>query len=152
MLTNRGKYATRAMLHLALQYNAGPVLIQDIAEEQKIPIKFLEQILLALKTAGFVTSRKGRGGGYYCARPPSEITLGAVVRAIDGPIAPVSCVSVTQYAPCGCPDPAICGLRSVWKEAREALSSVLDGTTFADICARHKQLSQETREFLDYVI
>ncbi len=152
MLTNRGKYATRAVLDLALHYKQGPVLIQDIAARQKIPLKFLEQILLALKTAGFVASRKGRGGGYYCARPPEEITLGAVVRAIDGPLAPVSCVSQTQFGECGCPDPNVCALRSVWKDARDALSRVLDGTTFADISARHRDLVQGTYDIIDYVI
>ena len=152
MLTNRGKYATRAVLDLALHYQEGPVLIQDIATRQKIPIKFLEQILLTLKTAGFVASRKGRGGGYYCARPPREITLGAVVRAIDGPLAPVSCVSVTQFQECGCPDPANCALRSVWKDARDALSRVLDGTTYAELCERQKELAQGTYNIIDYVI
>ena len=152
MLTNRGKYATRAILDLCLHYMQGPVLIQDIATRQKIPIKFLEQILLSLKAAGFVASRKGRGGGYYCTRPPCEITLGAVVRAIEGPLAPVSCVSVTQHAECGCPDPAVCGLRSVWKDARDALSRVLDGTTYAEICDRHTELDSGAAEYLDYVI
>lgn len=152
MLTNRGKYATRALLDLSLHYQQGPVLIQDIAARQKIPIKFLEQILLTLKTAGFVASRKGRGGGYYCARPPAEITLGAVVRAIDGPLAPVSCVSVTQRADCGCPDPASCALRSVWKDARDAISRVLDGATFAEICERHNAMSCCTQDVMDYVI
>lgn len=152
MLTNRGKYATRAVLDLALHYQQGPVLIQDIAERQRIPLKFLEQILLTLKTAGFVASRKGRGGGYYCAKPPREITLGAIVRVIDGPLAPVSCVSVTQFVPCGCPDPATCALRSYWKDARDALSRVLDGTTFADICERQEDNLQQARDMIDYVI
>jgi len=152
MLTNRGKYATRAMLDLSLHYKQGPVLIQDIASRQKIPLKFLEQILLSLKTAGFVASRKGRGGGYYCAHSPAEITLGAVIRVIDGPLAPVSCVSVTQHAECGCPEPAICGLRAVWKDARDALSRVLDGTTFAEICERQKEMVAGAHDVLDYVI
>src|SRR5207247_1770473 len=118
MLSNRGKYATRALLDLTLHYLDGPILIQDIAERQNIPIRFLEQILLSLKRLGFVKSRKGRGGGYFLAKPPESITLGAVVRAMDGPIAPISCVSVTAFMECGCPDPNVCGIRVIWQEAR----------------------------------
>src|SRR5579871_5526963 len=110
MLSSRAKYATRALLDLTLRYEHGPALIHEIAERQKIPVKFLEQILLSLKHAGFVESRKGRGGGYFLAKPPTAITLGAVVRVIDGPLAPISCVSVTNYMACGCPDPTTCGL------------------------------------------
>ena len=152
MLSNRGKYATRALLDLTLHYDQGPVLIQDIAERQKIPLKFLEQILLSLKQAGFVQSRKGRGGGYFLARDPSRITLGSVVRAVDGPLAPISCVSVTQYQECGCPEPLTCGLRKVWQEARDALAGVLDETTFAQIRDRQKQLLDTQAEVYDFVI
>ena len=139
MLTNKGKYATRAMLELAIQYANGPIRMEFIAERNNIPRKFLEQILLALKGAGFVESRKGPGGGYYLARPPEKITLGDVVRAIDGPIALVSCVSVTRYEECGCPDPDTCGLRTAWQDARTALSGVLDRTTFAEIRNRQQE-------------
>src|SRR5690242_15117896 len=104
MLSSRAKYATRALLDLTLHNEHGPVLIQDIARRQNIPLKFLEQILLTLKQGGFVQSRKGRGGGYYLTRSPAAITLGEVVRTMDGPLAPVSCVSVTAYGECGCPD------------------------------------------------
>ena len=136
VLSSRGKYATRALLDLSLHDEEGPVQIHAIAERQKIPLKSLEQILLTLKRSGFVKSRKGPGGGYSLARPPQAITLGAVVRVMDGPLAPMSCASVSGYAECGCPQPATCGLRAVWKEARDALATVLDGTTFADIRAR----------------
>src|SRR5256885_11633395 len=95
MLSSRGKYATRALLELTLQYEHGPVLIHDIAERQKIPLKFLEQILLALKHAGFVDSRKGPAGGYFLAMPPDKITLGAVVRLTDGPLPPIRYVSAS---------------------------------------------------------
>ena len=152
MLSNRGKYATRALLDLTLHYGDGPVLIQDIAERQNIPLKFLEQILLALKQAGFVSSRKGRGGGYYLSRQPALITLGEVVRVVDGPLAPVSCVSITRYSECGCPDPLTCGLRRVWQDARDALAGVLDQTTFADIADRHQLLEAHQAEGYDYAI
>ena len=152
MLSSRAKYATRAMLDLALNEDGRPVSIHEIAERQEIPPKFLEQILLGLKREGFVQSRKGPGGGYLLARPAREITLGAVVRAIEGPLAPMSCVSVSGYTECGCPDPETCGLRVAWKEARDALAAVLDGTTFADIRERTERLRTHQADVLDYVI
>ena len=111
MLSCRAQYATRAILDLSLLYAEGPIRIHDIAERQNIPFKFLQQILVSLRMTGFVQSRKGPGGGYLLAMAPQEITLGAVVRAIDGPIAPISCVSVTKFSECGCPNPEICSLR-----------------------------------------
>ena len=152
MLSSRAKYATRALLELTLQHTEGPVLIQSIAERQQIPLKFLEQILLALKQAGFVDSRKGRGGGYFLVKPPGAITLGAVVRVIDGPLAPISCVSLTAYQACGCPEPDTCGLRTAWQEARNALTGVLDKTSFAEILKRQQQLQTGQRDILDYII
>ena len=152
VLSSRGKYATRALLDLTLHEDEGPVSIQEIAERQQIPLKYLEQILLALKRYGFVTSRKGPGGGYSLAKPPHSITLGAVVRAMEGPLAPISCASVSGFAECGCPEPATCGLRAVWKEARDALAAVLDETTFADVRARHESLAARRERVLDYVI
>lgn len=136
MLSNRAKYATRALLELSERSGQGPVAIQVIASEQNIPVKFLEQILFTLKMDGFVKSKKGPGGGYYLAKPPGEIYLGQVVRAIDGPLAPISCVSVYGYEECGCPDPETCGLKRVFKEARDAIAGVLDSTNFEEIVAR----------------
>ena len=107
--------------------------IEDIAERQNIPLKYLQHILLELKTEGFLASQKGPGGGYILARPPQEITLASALRAMDGPIAPVSCVSVFSYQECGCPDPETCTLRLAFSEVREAMVSVLDRTTFADL-------------------
>ena len=126
--------------------------IHDIAERQNIPIKYLEQILLSLKRLGFVNSRKGPGGGYFLAKAPEQITLGAVVRAMDGPLAPISCASVSGYMECGCPDPETCSLRMVWKEARDALAAILDGTTFADLRDRHETLAGDRSRIVDYVI
>ena len=152
MLSSKAKYATRALLDLTLHYDHRPVQIHDIAERQSIPLKFLEQILLSLKRAGFVQSRKGPGGGYFLAKAPSEITLGAVVRTLDGPLAPISCVSVSGYMECGCPDPATCGLRAAWKEARDALARVLDNTSFADVREHHERMEANQSSILDYVI
>jgi len=152
MLSSRARYATRAILDLSLLYEQGPIQISDIAERQNIPVKFLQQILVALKMTGFVQSRKGPGGGYSLALAPAEITLGAVVRAMDGPIAPISCVSVTKFSECGCPNPEICSLRSAFKEVRNAMAEVLDRTTFAEL-ARDQQsgIDSLTKSF-DFVI
>lgn len=138
MLSSRAKYATRAILHLALHEADGPVLIQDIATAQNIPLKYLQQILVSLKVAGFVKSRKGPGGGYGLARPASEIMLGAVLRSMDGPIAPISCVSVMQHSECGCPNPETCALRSAFRDVREAMAAVLDSTSFQHLADKQK--------------
>jgi len=143
MLSCRAQYATRAMLDLSLFYETGPIKIHDIAERQNIPYKFLQQILVSLRMTGFVQSRKGPGGGYFLAVEPKEITLGSVIRAIDGPIAPISCVSVTKYDECGCPNPEICSLRMSFKEARNAISAVLDSTTFADLAKKQLDNSDD---------
>ena len=152
MLSSRARYATRAILDLSQLVDQGPVQIQDIAERQNIPIKFLQQILVALKMTGFVQSRKGPGGGYMLSMRPHEITLGAVLRAMDGPIAPISCVSVTKYSECGCPNPEICALRGTFKEVRNVMSDVLDSTTFEDL-ARQQQVNFDGQSrSLDFVI
>jgi len=152
MLSSRAKYATRALLDLTFRFDGAPVHLHDIAERQNIPQKFLEQILLSLKRGGFVQSRKGPGGGYTLAKSPSEITLGAVVRAIDGPLAPISCVSKTGYMECGCPEPETCGLRQAWQQARDALAAVLDNTSFADLRDRQENLKVIHSQVLDYII
>jgi len=148
MLSSRARYATRAILELSLLYSKGTVQIHNIAERQNIPLKFLQQILVSLKMTGFVQSRKGPTGGYFLAMDPKEITLGAVVRAMDGPIAPVSCVSVTQYGECGCPDPDRCSLREAFKAARNAMSEVLDGTTFADLVEMQRAKADGSTDLL----
>ncbi len=152
MLSSRAKYATRALLDLSLLYRQGPVQIQDIATRQAIPLKFLQQILFQLKLAGFVQSRKGPGGGYVLSRSPDEISLGAVVRAMDGPIAPISCVSVTQFQECGCPDPETCPLRIAFRKVRDAVALQLDGTSFGEL--RDMKIAGEASYSLlnDYVI
>ena len=116
----------------------GPHLVQikELAGRQKIPAKFLEQILLSLKNAGLLQSKMGVGGGYYLAHPASEITLGHIVRILDGPLAPIRCVSQMAYEPCGCPDEQTCGLRMVMFDVRNAITSILDQTTLADIAGR----------------
>jgi len=152
MLSSRARYATRALLELSIRYEEGTTQIQDIAERQNIPFKYLQQILMALKVAGFVQSRKGPGGGYMLASPPGEITLGAVLRAMDGPVAPISCVSVMSFSECGCPKPDTCALRDAFRDVREAIVSVLDNTTFADLKERQAVAEQSVAQSFDFVI
>ncbi len=130
MLTKRGKYAIRATLHLARNRDKGPILIQEIADKESIPKKFLEAILLDLKNEGILSSRKGKGGGYTLGQTPDTLTVGRIVRAIDGPLAPVRCVSQTSYAPCDdCPDERTCMIRYVMRDVRENIASVMDTTS-----------------------
>jgi len=107
---------------------------------------------MALKVGGFVVSRKGPGGGYLLARSPDQITLGSVLRAMDGPVAPISCVSVTKYSECGCPKPETCALRSAFRDVREAIVGVLDQTTFADLRDRQMAAERLLTDSFEFVI
>jgi Rrf2 family protein len=130
-LSTKGEYASRAMLELSLRHGQGPLHIRDISKAQNIPRRFLEQILLLLKRAGYLKSHKGYRGGYFLARPPSAITVAEVIRVMDGPLAPIDCVSVTAHE--ACPMEATCGLRWLWKDVRDAVAGILEKTTFADL-------------------
>ena len=146
-LSKRGEYGLRAMIVLATPDQDGkiPVVqIREIAEREQMPAKFLEQILLALRNSGFLHSKMGVGGGYHLARPPSEISLGQIVRVLDGPLAPVKCVSQMAYEPCGCPDEQTCGLRLVMGDVRNAIADLLDGTSLADVTARVGKAQKST--------
>ena len=135
MLTNSAKYAIKALACLARQpADAPPVPIGDIARAEKIPRKFLERILLQLNRDGFLYSKRGPDGGYGLARPVAAIMLGDLIRRIDGPLAPIPCVSVTAYRPCpDCADESSCGLRLVMKGVRDAIAGILDHTSLADM-------------------
>src|SRR5215471_20759140 len=135
-LSLRGEYALRALLVLGLKYDQSVVRIQTIAEEQRIPKRFLEQILNDLKAAALVQSKRGVAGGYRLARPPQQITLAAVVRHIEGALAPVSCVSERFYEKCSCPAESRCAIRSVMKEIRQAVVQIAEKVTIADLCER----------------
>jgi len=137
MLTRKGKYGLKAMIALTKEQGGGPVLIGDLAEQEAIPKKFLESILLALKHRGLVHSRKGPGGGYQLGRPPDEISVGDIIRALDGPLALVSCVSQTAYAPCEeCVTEKDCAVRRIFQQVRDQTARILDGTTLKAAAAR----------------
>ena len=138
-LSKRGEYGLRAMIMLAIPGPDGhpsTLQIKEISQHEQIPAKFLEQILLALKNAGMLHSKMGVGGGYHLSKPASDISLGSIVRVLDGPLAPVKCVSQMAYEPCGCPDEETCGLRLVMGDVRNAIADLLDGTSLADVTQR----------------
>ena len=151
-LSLRGEYALRALLVLGLNYDQPLVHIQSISDQQNIPKRFLEQILNDLKSAGFVQSRRGVAGGYRLAKPPEEITLAAVVRHIEGALAPVSCVSEQFYEKCSCPDESRCAIRSAMKEVRDAVVGVAERITIAELCKRARDLQQTPLNPIDFVI
>jgi Rrf2 family protein len=136
-LSKRGEYGLKALIDLASQEDPQTLVqMKDIAQRQQIPVKFLEQIMLAMKNGGILRSRAGLGGGYYLARPANEITLAQVVRLLEGPLAPISCVSQMAYERCVCEDEATCGLRLAMLDVRNAIADILDKTTLADVSTR----------------
>ncbi|HEX4179541.1 MAG TPA: Rrf2 family transcriptional regulator [Caulobacteraceae bacterium] len=139
MLTNKAKYGLKAVVHLSRLDPGGSASIAEIAEAEDLPKKFLEAILADLRNAGFVKSRKGRGGGYALARAAAQIQIGDVIRALDGPLAPIPCASRTAYVPCDdCTDLLTCSVRLLMTEVRDAMADILDHTTLAQMSARAK--------------
>ena len=137
MLTMKGKYGLKAVLHLARQPEGALALSADIAAANTISKKFLDAILHELRTAGLVAARKGRGGGYRLARPAERITVGEVLRVLDGPVAPIQCASRSAYQPChDCPDEAVCAVRLTMIEVRDAIAAVLNSRSIAEVAAR----------------
>ncbi|HYB89627.1 MAG TPA: Rrf2 family transcriptional regulator [Candidatus Binataceae bacterium] len=136
-MSKKTKYALKAMMVLAKEYGQGPVLISEIARREDVPQKFLELILLELKNQGILQSKKGKGGGYFLGRPPQQISIGHVIRVLDGPLAPLPCASKTAYMRCSeCRDERTCGIRMVMKDVRDATAKILDSTTLADMLKR----------------
>ena len=151
-LSLRGEYALRALIVLGLNADRDVVRIQTISDQQNIPKRFLEQILNDLRSAGILESRRGISGGYRLRLPPDQISLATVIRLIDGPLAPVSCVSEKFYERCSCPDENICGIRSIMKEVRDAIVKILEGVTLAQLCERVRHLQGQHADPLDYII
>ncbi len=134
-LSKRGEYAIRSLINLGIAAEVGRTLVRvsELAASEQLPIKFLEQILQLLKEAGMVKSERGKYGGYRLAKPARQIRIGEVVRLIDGPLAPIGCVSQTAYEKCSCPDEAHCGLRMLMLDVRNAIAGILDRYTLADV-------------------
>ena len=141
MLTSKAKYALRAMIDLAGNARQGPAFIGDVAARQEIPRRFLENILLELRKHGLVVSHRGKNGGYALARPPENISFADVIRAMDGPLALAPCASRTAYQRCeDCKDEAVCAIRRVLLEVRDATASVLERTTLAQAAGAAEKL------------
>lgn len=153
-LSVRGEYALRAMQVLARDFNEDDsvVRIQEISDKQNIPKRFLEQILNDLKSAGLVMSKRGVAGGYRLKRAPQHITLAEIIRHIEGPLAPVSCVSEKYYEKCSCPDESRCAIRSVMKEVRDSIVQVMEATTLDHLAERSRKLEQQPQNSFDFVI
>ncbi len=134
LISAKGDYATRALQDLAMQYDRGPVQIEGIARRQGLPVRYLEQVLLMLKRAGFLRSKRGVNGGYYLAKAPGEITIGEILRAVDGPVAPIFCVTTGKREVC--PKEGMCALQDLWGDVRDAVSKIVDTTTLEDISRR----------------
>lgn len=142
-LSKKSEYGLRALIELTLAYEEHTTLQRhQIAKRQHIPIEFLEQILLALKRAGLLASRRGLKGGYTLIKPPGEITVGQVIRILDGPLAPIGCVSKTAYQKCrDCPyaDKAECPVQHVMGPVRDAIAGILDNCTLNDFASSHRK-------------
>jgi Rrf2 family protein len=137
------------MQDLALHYEQGPIQIEEIARRQHLPVRYLEQILLSLKRAGFLESKRGVSGGYYLAKHPREITLGAIIRATEGPILPIFCVGSGKQRET-CIEEPHCSLRDVWADVRDAVTRIVDQTTLDDLC--HRISEKRARQGVTYHI
>ena len=154
-LSKKAKYGLRALYALTRRYGEGPVLISTLAKQELIPQKFLEAILLEMRNRGIVASKKGKGGGYALSVPPNRITIGSVVRMIDGPLAPLPCASETAFRKCDeCADVETCETRLVMKQVRDATAAILDRTTLEEVCRKIDETKEQgqRQEALMYYI
>jgi Rrf2 family protein len=144
MLSKKCKYAIHALVYLAERYQHGPVHIQEIADNQRIPKKFLEAILLELRNAKILHSKKGKGGGYYLYKAPQDVNLIDVVRLMDGAIAMLPCVSLNYYEPCEeCKDEKTCGIRDTFLGVRDHTLQLLQNSTLDMIVRRERDLGKK---------
>jgi len=147
-LTTKGEYATRILMELSTAEGLGPISVHDLAARTGISTKYLEQIMGRLREARVVRSRRGSHGGYELAREPEDLTVGEVVRLMDGPLAPSACASSSAHVACPtyrCPSEASCALRGLWLDVRDAIAGVLDGMTFADLTRRQSEARSAAR-------
>ena len=133
MLSMKSQYAFKALTYLSEKFNGGPVLISEIAKKKKIPLKFLENILLELKKAGILDSKKGKGGGYFLKKSPDKVKVATVIRLINGPIAMLPCVSLYFYERCKNCDQKHCGLHDMMIEVRDATLNIVENRTLKDL-------------------
>lgn len=138
-LTKQGEYALRSLISLGVAHELGRgvVPVSELANAERLPLKFAERILSTLREAGYVSALRGKSGGYRLSRPTDEIVIGEVVRLIDGRLAPIGCASEADYEACSCPDEAHCGLRMLMIDVRNAIAGILDRYTLGDIVFVH---------------
>jgi Rrf2 family protein len=150
-LSKKGEYAVRALVEIGFEAHLRPgtlIQISTVAHRTNIPEKFLEQILLALRNGGVLRSKRGVEGGYSLAKPSDQITLGEVIRLLDGPLAPIPCVSLTAYERCSCPDEESCGLHIAMKQVRDAIAGILDSYQLSRLIAEvQKHRATKTTEW-----
>jgi Rrf2 family protein len=152
-LSKKGEYAVRALIEIGFEAKLRPgslIQISTVAQRTNIPEKFLEQILLALRNGGILKSKRGVEGGYSLAKPADEVTLGEVIRLLDGPLAPIPCVSSTAYEPCSCPDEASCGLHIAMQQVRDAIANILDNYKLSRVIqevAKHRATKKTEWQF-----
>lgn len=139
-ITYKGDYALKTILDLAINYGSDPISIADLAKHADIPVKFLEQILLELKKGGFVESRRGNVGGYLLAKKPDEITVGDVIRFIDGPVEPIACAKEGYK---GCSDLHGCVFKEIWAEVSECTAKIIDRINFKDLAMKSSKSKGE---------
>jgi Rrf2 family protein len=144
-LSRRSEYGLRALVDLVRHDGEGPIALTTLAARNRLPVKFLEQIMATLKHAGIVRTTLGTHGGYAMAAQPSSVSIGRIVRLLDGALAPLPCVSLRYYEPCSCPDEATCSLRDVMIDVRDSILEILDKETLADLAARQGRDSIDPR-------
>ena len=144
-LSRRSEYGLRALIDLVRHQGEGPVPLAALATRNRLPVKFLEQIMATLKHAGIVRTTLGTHGGYAMAAQASGVSIGRIVRLLDGALAPMSCVSLRYYEPCSCPDEATCPLRDAMIDVRDAMLEILDRETLAQLAARTGRASIDPR-------
>lgn len=144
-LSRRSEYGLRALIDLVRHDGEGPIPLTTLAGRNRLPVKFLEQIMATLKHAGIVRTTLGTHGGYAMAAQASSISIGRVVRVLDGALAPMGCVSLRYYEPCSCPDEATCPLRDAMIDVRDAMLEILDSETLAQLAARPGRASIDPR-------
>lgn len=137
MLSKKSQYAFKALAYLTEKFNQGPVLISEISTKKKVPLKFLENILLELKKGGILESKKGKGGGYYLKKDPADIKVVTIVRLVNGPVAMLPCVSLNFYKRCDNCDEMSCGLHDIMIQVRDASLAVMENKTLADLLPMH---------------
>lgn len=153
MLSKKTKYALKAMINLAGQPTDEPILISELARLEQIPRKFLEAILLSLKNAGLLQSKIGKGGGYFLAREPRNISIGSIIKVLEGGYAPVQCLNESVNPGCDeCNDFSSCGIRLVMSDVMQAVTSVLETTTLAEMIERSDNAKRANSKIMDFSI